>query len=42
MEIEAVNVLSAEAINTLWELHNSSHDTKAEFKIVLFFIQNNS
>ena len=26
------NVLSPEAINTLWDLHNSSDDTKAEFK----------
>ena len=31
-----------EADNTLRELHNSSDDTKAEFIIVLLFIQNNS
>ena len=31
-------MLSAEADNTLKDLHNSSYDTKAEFKIVLFFI----
>ena len=36
-----------EGVNTLWDLHNSSGDTKAEFttvftNIVLLLIQNNS
>ena len=41
MEIE--ESVTAEADNTLQDLHNSSYDTKAEFNnIVLLFIQNNS
>ena len=35
------SVVSAEADNTLQDLHNSSDDTKAEFNnIVLLFTQN--
>ena len=30
------NVLSAEAINTLWDLHNPSDNTKAEFNSSMF------
>ena len=41
MEIKE-GIKSALAHNTLQDLHNSSDDMKAEFNIVLLFIQNNS